>query len=159
MPLNYSEGGCWCSSCSVGWGGPAGCPAGGAGLCQPGGPGGHVQCQRPCRRSPPCPHCLLTGHKAELWEQFTATVALPEQPAFPPTPPGTHIPPAPQTCEWRSRAGPLPLGALGLGSHLQALAPRAFRPLAQQEIQAGPAPAGLRGLRRPAQRRELHRLS
>nr|CAI9711247.1 unnamed protein product [Rangifer tarandus platyrhynchus] len=62
------------------------------------------------------------------------------------------------TCERRSRAGPLPLRTLALGSHPQALAPRAFRPLAQQEIQAGPAPAGLRGLRAPAQRRGLHRL-
>ncbi|CAN0555524.1 unnamed protein product [Rangifer tarandus platyrhynchus] len=63
-----------------------------------------------------------------------------------------------KTCERRSRAGPLPLRTLALGSHPQALAPRAFRPLAQQEIQAGPAPAGLRGLRAPAQRRGLHRL-
>lgn len=122
------------------------------------GPWGHVQYQRLCGRSPPCPHCLLTGHKTELWEQLTATVALPEQPASPPLPREPTSPPASQTCERRSRAGPLPLRTLALGSHPQALAPRAFRPLAQQEIQAGPAPAGLRGLRAPAQRRGLHRL-
>ena len=64
--------------------------------------------------------------------------------------------PASQMCEQRSRAGPVPLGALALGSHLQALAPQAFRPLAQQDTQARFSPTDPLGIRAPAQCRELH---
>lgn len=106
------------------------------------GPWGHVQCQRPCRRSPPCPHCLLTGHKAELWEQFTATVALPEQPAFPPTPPGTHIPPCTPDVrvEVKSRA-PAPRG-FGPGLPPAGLGPTGFQTPSTARDPGRPGPRG-----------------
>ena len=130
-----------------GLGDPAGSPAGGASL----GALGARAVPEAVWEEPPCPHCLFMGCSravgAAQGHTGSARTASPRELA---------CTPASQMCEQRSRAGPMPLGALALGSHLQALAPRAFRPLAQQDTQARFSPTDPLGLRAPAQCRELH---
>lgn len=86
---------------------------------------GHVQCQRPCRRSPPCYHCLLWA-AVELWEQLRAMPALPEQPPPPClelTPPSPCIPDVQAEVKSRARA---PWG-FGLGLPPAGLGPTSFQ--------------------------------
>ena len=86
---------------------------------------GHVQCQRPCGRRPPCPHCLLWA-AVELWEQLRAMPALPEH--VPPPPPAwnSHPPCIPDVrAEVKSRAR-APRG-FGLGLPPAGLGPTSFQ--------------------------------